>query len=91
MLSAALRRTKHRGFFVSTLSHPPMDSMPPTSPSVVSVRRASALLGVPRAKVSALVYTGLLPSTPVGNSHVIAVSDLERIRAERPELFPTAA
>jgi len=55
------------------------------------VRRASALLGVPRAKVSALVYTGLLPSTPVGNSHVIAVSDLERIRAERPELFPTAA
>jgi hypothetical protein len=57
----------------------------------VSARRAAALLGIPRTRVAALIYTGLLPVTVVGRTHAIALTDLERIRAEHPELFPTAA
>jgi hypothetical protein len=49
------------------------------------------LLGIPRTKVAALIYTGLLPARAVGHTHCIAVSDLERVRSERPDLFPATA
>jgi hypothetical protein len=79
------------GVFAFTLIRLPMDSMPTPTAPMVSERRAALLLGVPRTKVAALVYTGLLRATPVGRTHAIAVSDLERLVLERPDLFPAAA
>lgn len=67
-----------------------MDSLSRTTSTLVSSRRAAVLLGIPRTKVAALIYTGLLPARVVGHTHCIALSDLERVRLQHPHLFPAA-
>ena len=49
------------------------------------------MLGMPRSKVAALIYCNVLPARAVGRTYCIALADLERIRNERPDLFPAAA
>lgn len=68
-----------------------MPPLPHTSSTEVSARRAASMLGMPRSKVTALIYCNVLPARAVGRTYCIALADLERVRTERPDLFPSAA
>lgn len=88
--AAALCRTRETGGFVR--SHPfallPMTPLHNPSPSDVSARGAAALLGVSRDRIARLIFRGIIPATAVGRTYCIRRGDLERVRGERPDLFP---
>lgn len=68
-----------------------MSQLAHLSTQEVSARRAATMLGVSRVKVTALIYAGVLPAKAVARTYCIALADIDRVRRERPDLFPSSS
>ena len=52
--------------------------------SMIGTQKAAELLGVSQRRVSALIESGKLKASRVGNMWVIAPADLEAVRVRKP-------